>query len=514
MSAIGNYIHLHAWNYMDYGINKINEKPSISAAAALKAERNAVRAKVHEMESFSQTQALERDLNKLIDYLGSDEHAEGEADPAEVRRVLTEIVTSSWQENVVNRKINFGTANITSGGSGRVGRIKSRGYYGSRGRNYENMLKNRILELNKILLKLQTSSRQSDIDRKQLESDINKVKSYIDGTFKLVDQYLQEAKISSGRTIRSANEIDMIKELNRMIKTYAPFLDDAKQKGDLFEDIVALIPIKAQELAVESIDAAVKNAVYTNVRGGVRSKVSYNADNFIKGMTTKGNIGYDSVENYNSMIKRVHESQQKVDVSFEYNGQTVNVSAKNLALGKNWSQLGKPITLSNGNPLLNLLQDENSDFVNHYLNLFADHNGEGAYESHFSYLRAEYLDVIKMIIIYKALTGDTYGNSDDIANVFIVNNNQDKKNHVRVVNIKALVYKLLRSKQDLMQVSWGGNALTTNHTYPNAKVGEDSDPWARTGTARIAKLLQSVHMDKIHASIPARIIMNLTSTMK
>ena len=229
-------------------------------------------------------------------------------------------------------------------------------------------------------------------------------------------------------------------------------------------------------------------------------------------MTTKGNIGYDVDQNYNAMIKRIHESQQKVDVSFEYKGEKVNISAKNVALGKNWSHLSKAITVTNGNPLLDLLQDESSDFVNHYLNLFADHNGEGGYESHFGFLRNQYLDVIKMIIIYKALTGDGYGHQDDIANVFIVNNNQDAKNHVRVINIKSLVYKILRSSSNLMQVQWGGNALTTNHTYPNAKVGEDDDPWARTGTTRIKILLQAVHMDKIRASIPARTIMNLSST--
>ena len=510
MSAIGDYIHLHAWNYIDYGINKINEKPSIDGMAALKSERDIIRKKVATIDTFKQTQALERDLNNLIDYLGSDKE-DNEVNPSDIRNIMEQIITASWKENVENRKINWNTVNITSSSRGKIGIIKSRGYYINRSHTYEDTLKNRIVELNKIMLKLQAETNSNNIDKTQLHADIEEVKKYIEDSFKLVDQYLTETNLKGGK-IRAAGEMGMIKTLNRMIKTYAPFLDDAKQKGTFFEDIIALLPIKAKTLALENFEYTIKSAVTSNVRGGNRGKVVYNPNAFIKNMTTKGNIGYDVDQNYNAMIKRIHESQQKVDVSFEYKGEKVNISAKNVALGKNWSHLSKAITVTNGNPLLDLLQDESSDFVNHYLNLFADHNGEGGYESHFGFLRNQYLDVIKMIIIYKALTGDGYGHQDDIANVFIVNNNQDAKNHVRVINIKSLVYKILRSSSNLMQVQWGGNALTTNHTYPNAKVGEDDDPWARTGTTRIKILLQAVHMDKIRASIPARTIMNLSST--
>lgn len=510
MSAIGDYIHLHAWNYMDYGINKIHEKPSANGVAALKTEKQLIRSKVAKLESVKNTTALERELNQLIDFLGNGQNDNTNEVSTEAAKVMEQIISSSWKENVVNRKINLKTMNVTSSSRGRIGKIGSRGHYAKNGRNYENILKNRILELNKILTELQDKTKSSNIDinSSELNQHIKQVRQYIEDSFKLVDQYLQETNLKGGK-YRAAGERDMIKNLNMMIKTYAPFLDDARQKGILFENVLALIPIKIQEIAVDGIDTAIRESVGKNSVGGNLRKVSYNPGAFIKGMTSKGNVGYEDIQEYNTMIERISESQQKIDVSFEYKGQLFNVSAKNIALGKNWSQLSKPITISNGNPLLDLLQDEDSDFVNHYLNVFAEHKGEGGYESHLGFLRNEYLDVIKMIIIYKGLTGDGYNRSDDIANVFIVNNNQDSKNHVRVINIKALVYKILRSSSNLMQVQWGGNVITSGHKYPNDKVGEDSDPWAKTGTARIAKLLQAVHANKIHAAIPAGTIFNL-----
>ena len=92
MSAIGDYIHLHAWNYIDYGINKINEKPSIDGMAALKSERDIIRKKVATIDTFKQTQALERDLNNLIDYLGSDKE-DNEVNPSDIRNIMEQIIT-------------------------------------------------------------------------------------------------------------------------------------------------------------------------------------------------------------------------------------------------------------------------------------------------------------------------------------------------------------------------------------------------------------------------------------
>lgn len=513
MSAIGDYIHLYGWNYADYGTNKMRSgksKSSVSAAAALNSARASVRQRITALGTNEDTKQIETDLNKLLDWLGTKD-PKGEMNVSVARNILGQIISESWNDAMSNRNINFSSANVTSAGG--IGTIKSRGHYAGRSIGYEGTLRNRITALNQTLKELEEKIASAGTEEEvlMLGTDIIRIKKLVEDNFTLVNQYLQETNLA-GTKRRSANEMNMIKELNDMIKTYVPFLDDANQKGHLFEDIIALIPQKIQTLAATELDNAIRSAIKSGVKGGLTDKMTYNPDAFMKGMIEKGKVGAEYIENYNAFIKSVKESSQKIDVTIEYNGKDVDISAKNLNLGKKWNKMSKAITLTNGNPLLSLLQDESSDFVNHYLNLFADHGyTEGAYGNMFSSMRNQYLDVIKLMIIYKALTGDVYGRESGKAEVFIVNNNAVQKGkHVRVVNIKAVLRKIANSRYDFMQVE-PKNVFSESHRYTNTKIGEDDDPWARTGTARIARLLSEVHAVKVHAMIPAKTIMNLTT---
>lgn len=518
MSAIGDYVHLYSWNYLDCGFNKIHERnPSISAAAALKNQRTLITNKIKVLESSKQTKNLEKELNSLIDFLGTGDTKDGTDTAVEAVKVMKNLITSDWQEHGQKRLINMSTLNVTSNNIGRVGKIKSRGHYINREHSYEQTLKDRIIQLNNAMTTLQKNleNTNTDVDEYQLIQDIKEIRKYMNDNFKLINQYLNETDLAGGK-IRSENEREAIKKINNFIKIYAPFLDDAKQKGTLFENAIALVPAKIQSLGATEMVNTIEKSIQKNVQGGFYAKNSYKKDAFITGMIEKGKIGQEITTEYNAMIQKVSESQQKIDVSFEYKGEQMNISAKNLNIGKGWKNLNKDITITSGNPLLSLLQDESADFVNHYLNLFSSNP---AYEtqigvtSSFGFLRAQYLDMLKMLILYKGLTGDVYGRNEELANILIVNNNSDPKKHVKVVNIKALIQKILRSKADLIKVQVNNSPLNENMRYTNIKIGNDEDPWARTGTARIKKILIEAHAQKIRAAIPVGSLMNLTSSV-
>lgn len=137
----------------------------------------------------------------------------------------------------------------------------------------------------------------------------------------------------------------------------------------------------------------------------------------------------------------------------------MNISAKNVDFkGEKYNYIH---TLE-GSSLDYLLQDENPDFVNHYLNLFSLHYGKRAKNINWDAQRKEIMEVMKLLISYKALTGDTFGRKDYKTNVFVIN---EKSRGVKVISIA----KLLKEMQNrhFGNLSISGNV---GDLYKNKKV--------------------------------------------
>lgn len=511
MSAIGQYVHLYAKNYAEKGTNKIIQGTSENAAAALNRERESVRKRVQALRAKTnkENERLEKKINELIDYLGGKDTNPNHTNPSKAQEAIKNILDLEWEKF----QLDLASANIKSvGGNSGIGKIKSQGHYSGQGRNYEKILIDRIKKLNEIIegteKDISKLSQQNDVP--DLIAKIDMVKTLTKATQKTILDMLKECAINSG-DLNLKTDKDVVKVINELIAAYAPALGVSAAKGQLFENILALIPQKIQTIAEEEVENVMKKAIAANVQGAEKGAIKMGSQFFSKGMLTKskGNILHESTTQFGDMIRTVRESQKKIDVSFKYSGKVWNISAKNISISSAWGALSKLITVTSGNSLLQMIQDEDVSFINHYLNLFASHT-DTEYEGSFAAIRQGYIDVLKMMLLYKAITGDVYGRGQrDLATTFIVNNNKANANnsHVKVINVKDIITNIIGENADnytgkRMNINTNGiNVLVNSHRYNNDLVEAADNKWARTGTARIANILNQVHAAKVHAAI-------------
>lgn len=116
----------------------------------------------------------------------------------------------------------------------------------------------------------------------------------------------------------------------------------------------------------------------------------------------------------------------------------MGISAKNYNLDRYY------VHVLSGSSLLYMLQDLDSDFVNHFLNLYAAHGKRegqknvGIDNAQLAAMKSSILPEIKLILLYKGLTGDTNGRSS--ANLFIINDSS--KGKVKVLDMYKIISKV------------------------------------------------------------------------
>jgi hypothetical protein len=143
-----------------------------------------------------------------------------------------------------------------------------------------------------------------------------------------------------------------------------------------------------------------------------------------------------------------------------------------------------------------MIQDENSNFVNHYLNVFAYHSDEGISIQ----LKNQATLAMKVTLLLKAFEG--YKDTGK-AELFIVNDNTSGK--IRVFSIANLISKIYKDIENYSNIILSGGSDISNLSLKNSRQATYSD--------RITKLIQDVHNHKITVSIPPSVLMEETSTL-
>lgn len=286
-----------------------------------------------------------------------------------------------------------------------------------------------------------------------------------------VQRFQQENGLSSSAAFKQVFNDDLAlarETLNELIQEYAAFPNIGTQKGRLFEHLIRYAP----KVLDQSADAAIGQLI-----GNITGDVSYNMEAFDSYYTAHNNI--------NGVLTTTHASQGKIDVTIDWQGQELNISAKNVNLEKDW------IRLVTGSSLLYLLQDEDSQFVNHFLNIFATHGRKGSNQASLAAYRKTIIEDVKLILFYKALTGDTYGRK--AANLLVVNDN--RLGHVKVYSIATLIDRVAR--QPIKGVQFNGKTFNTSTNLKNTWHKESAQ-------ARISALLADAHAKKVNVSISTK----------
>ncbi len=476
MGAIGDYIHLTAEGYRKTGIYRQNRKiQSPSLSASLNAQRSSVLERINSYQNVddSSLKKLENRINELLDILGNDDNSsETENWGEQARQYLQKMMEDEFSQL---QNIDWSSGSVSAKANTRgVGLIREN--YMSY-KNWRQVLTSRVAELNGYLTAMeQLTIKENGTDPNEFTFALEKVKTLLTDTY----QKTWEKVNNMGMAVNKGTMKNLIKQLNSIIDAYAAMPAIQLQNGTFFERVLQIIPEMGQSLAEKAVDDKIKS--YSKGQSQVKVQID---EKYFQDQSMSIDLG--------DITQTIRASQNKIDVSFTWEDQQLNISAKNLDLGKGY----KFIHTTTGNSLLYMLQDENTDFVNHYLNIFAAHKDRGG--GSLTAARKEVLDTLKLTLAYKGLTGDTYGRGNAMTNVFIVNNYTGGKNHVKVISVANLLKKFADGKSSSL-------GLRSSPTDIGAGYKNQAVPDNRDGTIRIANILRQVHARKIKTSFNSSLL--------
>lgn len=515
--GIGDYIHWHMDNYRRYGTQlqsrtyrKSLKKDSNGNVAEGQNDVGKVYNKVsrdlqnrlNNLSSFQDKKELEDSLN----FFGS------KADFSETSQRMQEAILELLEEEFRKalRAVNFENYNVTAD---KLHKAKT-----SNEKLFRNALKERDTYLSTILRRVQTIenlySTVAEADTEgELKAKINKLYDLLMDIVRTNSDKKREAKkeirevvknvsgkgnehlIKSGK-LKDIQGVNLITYINDILNDELfKGISLAQQKGLLFEYAIAAIAAQADIEANEATDKSIKDIIKKYHYGNKVSYTSYNTNNFglldrkildaeMKGYSSSGDI-------YQSTIA----SQGKLDVALNWKDKIYRVSAKNVNFKSPFD-----VSLVNGTPLLYLLQDEYHRFVNHYLNITAEHPDADKNNSS-EYKRV--IELTKKIVLYKALTGKTFGKGALSAEIFIINDNSSAGT-VKVYDMKDLLttaFKDIDSYAIITGNDLSFNDLTFKNTFAKSGIKE-----------RITNLLMDVHATKMDVALKKSVFKKASDT--
>lgn len=481
MSAIGNYIHLTTKGYQESGLSRPHEESGISFETARNAQRALLKTKITHSENFAlkySTTNLQSSLNRMLKLLGEDTSSLNENDQkwAETAKsALTKMMEEDFK-NLQNLDFSTGTVTVAPENRG-VGQLRTN-YTSYKRDPWRQTVEKRVNQLNEYLRQMQEIAKNVKDDEavERLQQGIDKVEELITDTY----QKTWENTIKKGLPVKKETMVNLIKKLNEVIVAYAAMPAVNLQSGSFFGKIISLIPTVGQNIAEEEVIKTVKESL--------QSKATYSFYNGKNFQETKGGKTYKF--DLGDITQYAHQVGNKINVSFEWNHTPITAHVSNVNIGINKV---KDISLMSNAPFLFLLQDSDHDFINHFFNLYAD-TRTSSFVNSYSTKRAEALNLIKLTLVYKALTGDDFsGAKRNIPKMFILSNNTAKENKVKVVLLSDIINQLWDKKvrESMFIVSSSPNDLEAG--FMNTKV-----PNNITGQVRIERLLQDAHNRKIN----------------
>lgn len=254
------------------------------------------------------------------------------------------------------------------------------------------------------------------------------------------------------------------------------------QKGTLFQYMIAVAPLVCKKTTVDNLEDFLKTSVVGTTG---KSSVSIDSSRFFEGVK----LG-DILKNYQQKVNdhfyvSNSVSQDKVDVMLQWNEKTIPISAKNINM-----RSGKNIHLVSGASLLAMVADLDQNYMNHFLNITAQHN----FSKDTKIIQPNLLNQahisLKEILMLEALQG--YKTNAQQADFFVVNDNTTGK--VKIYSIAQLVLDALDKIDNFVQVTTNGETPIENIRFANDFALKDY-------SARITKLVGNVHAQKISVSL-------------
>ena len=485
MSAIGDYIHLTAEGYSKYGIAK-NDKyngEAVDLATSIRIQRDEIYNRLANNRgniTDKNVKTFEKILNTTKEDLTKQKENDGS-----IRAQLKQKLDKRFQDTM--GEIDWSTLNVS----------KKQDQKNSIPYVRQNMklstIEESVQQLNKTLNELRSTDGVSNIEEisqqiTALNKQYKKLKNNIIKTDRgqTIASLLNNKKYDSEMLFQDFESFR--KNLNTLISQYAAMPAINLQKGDLFEHLIALAPLTAQDVAVNAIEKNIHKTGF--VLGGQREKVEFNKQVF-KNITT---------DFENGTLSTSRNAQGKIDVLLKWQGEDLKISAKNVNLQAYY------VHILSGSPFLYMVQNINGYFVNNFINVYSiQGKTKNSLSGQFKKQREISMDTMKFALMYKALTGDNYQRK--AANIFAINDNTSSgKGSIKVYTMNQLIEKIMSKKLYTRGITINGKT-TLNESFKikgNTKVNtikNTQENNAQAAKIRITNILSYLHSQKIHASL-------------
>lgn len=465
MSAIGEYIHLTGLGYLESGINRPHQSPGVNAAAALSAQREAIRKKI---ESFGKvpkntTQKLQQEMNQFKQLLG-----EGEGSDTVNQQELRDYLFNNLSKEIA-QLYDLNWENLSAVTTPQPVTKLSSSYY--RYKDWKNRIISRVSEFNNTLRQLEQQSNGSNgADAAQVQILIKKAEKLINETYEKTYAHLSEAGFYTWG--KSPTVKNMVRKLNRLIDEFnqLPLVDN--NNNEMLKGIIDVIP----------------NAVEVQVRkelGKIQGQ-GFTIE------TDQKSANVNKTVNLGDLKETITSNGNGLSVSFDWNSKKLNVKVNNLKIKGSKYQF---VDIGTETTIGDLLSEANTDFANHYYNIFTQHQDK---HSSLASLRNEYNKVIKLLTIYKAFDNKQIGKDK----VYIYTKNENAE--IKVISVRDILDKIIEGNTKMQSVSFNGESITRAKLFANKKEPNNLD-----GSIRIGKVLAEAHARKISASLNSNLITSI-----
>lgn len=489
MGAIGEYVHLTAYGYNHYGIYRWGHghgSTDYNFDGAKKRELDKVRRSVSN-PTASSLQDLENTINGFFSRVQNNQVTE---DDAHIMSAVTEQM--SQQFNKLGH-LNFNTGNVENSqylkdtSISQIQKLSKK-----KGKTYDmQYLQKKINQLELVRENLGKSIRSGDmINGQKLEGELKKLKQQM---IQFENELLKDPAAKD--VLLSPNNEDManfVNNFNKVVKEYAAIPPIALEKGEFFEYLVPYIVGVSQDKAVDTITKEIDSL---KVGKQLNEQIHYSPSSFaLMSKTDDDKYKYHSIQFDQDILTIENQPVQgKIDVFVQLNGTKMGASLKNYNLSSNTPF--NYISLVSGTNLLYVLQDLGSIFVNHYLNLNAQHRAvrNNTREKIDELKRKESQDALRAIILAKGLTGNMYKRNS--ADLFILNDNQTGK--TRVYSMRELIDKIEQFGYGSSSVKLGQKPIMEQNLFVNSSLSDDD----RLGMMRISALINSLHKIQVYAAL-------------
>lgn len=520
--AIGNYVHLEYDHYLQYSLNTMEsgQKHSITEAEVQRIFEEQTEMIYQQMKARQKRLGLnvaeiEQQLNFYYDAQSGEGKLNGEISDEDLKYMHEEIHRFLGDKmNKVSIDYNTLSSSLISGNFN-AGVLEAKGKYKedlmSQLKGYANKSLGKGEKVNRkaveeriqLLLKVRDRLAAEDKTNSQvLRKNIRALNTEWNYLKRLLDSHKSQGqnRLSIAEGSRAAK---FINNLNEMMSSF--LAGSSTLHGEYAEAVIVATNYLANAKAHKGtgdILSGLQKALQQGVKGQSRSasgllNVHFDSD-FVDLTQVVENTVYDNLKTIDSEgnIFSTKVTQDKVDVEITVNGLQVPASVKNYNMGNPSTD----IHLLSGRSVLALVQ-EYENFVNHYLNISAEHDDS---EPSGGLLNAASV-AMKLTVLLKALIGGVAGRTKNgqigmsqQADLFIINDNSVGRFRVYLIDD---ILNAVQRNIDLLKTG----TLDRTSKLSNSYVGSRSDMNMGDARIRISNLLAQLHQMELQVSISKQV---------